>query len=48
MELTNPAVTDGVQAFVYITVFLIAFVNALLFVNNRKEQKKTGIKEKKL
>lgn len=40
MELTNPAVTEGVHLFVYIFVGLIAFVNALLFVNSRKEKAK--------
>lgn len=40
MELTNPAVTDGVHLFIWIAVGLIAFVNALLFVNSRKEKAK--------
>jgi uncharacterized membrane protein YuzA (DUF378 family) len=40
MELTNPAVTSGVHLFIYIIVGLIAFVNALLFVNARKEKTK--------
>ncbi len=40
MELTNPAVTDGVHLFLYIMIGLIAFVNALFFVNNRKEKAK--------
>lgn len=40
MELTNPAVTPGVDLFIYIFIGLIAFVNALLFVNARKEKSK--------
>lgn len=40
MEFTNPAVTEGVDLFVYIAIGLIAFVNALLFVNSRKEKAK--------
>ncbi len=40
MELTNPAVTSGVHLFVYIAVFLISFVSALMFVNARKESRK--------
>ena len=40
MELVNPAVTSGVDLFVNIVVILIAFVNAILFVNNRKEKQK--------
>ena len=40
MELTNPAVTEGVHLFVNIAIFLIAFVGALIFVNIRKEGKK--------
>ena len=37
MELTNPAVTDGVDLFVNITVILIAFVAAVSFIDFRKE-----------
>ena len=40
MELTNPAITDGVHLFLYIFIGLVAFVNALLFVNSRKEKAK--------
>lgn len=40
MELTNPAVTDGVHLFVWIIVGLVAFINALLFVDSRKEKAK--------
>lgn len=40
MELTNPAITDGVNLFVNIVVVLIAFANALSFVNARKEKQK--------
>ena len=32
----NPAVTDGVQLFVWIVVILISFVGALSFVDQRK------------
>ena len=43
MELTNPAVTDGVNLFVNIVVILIASVAALSFLDFRKEsQKKEG------
>ncbi len=37
----NPAVTSGVDLFVYITIGLIAFVAALLFVDFRKTNSKT-------
>ncbi len=40
MDFLNPAVTDGVDLFVNITVILIAFVNALMFINSRKESRK--------
>ena len=40
MELTNPAVTEGVNLFVNITIGLIAFIVALLFIDARKESKK--------
>jgi len=40
MDLVNPAVTDGANLFVMIVVILIAGVNALAFVNNRKEAQK--------
>ncbi len=39
-DLFNPAVTSGVDLFVYIVIFLVSFVHALLFVNARKESKK--------
>ncbi len=37
MELTNPAVTDGVDLFVNIVVVLIAFVTAVSLIDMRKE-----------
>lgn len=37
MELTNPAVTDGVDLFVNIVVILIAFVAAVSFIDFKKE-----------
>ncbi|WP_420317236.1 hypothetical protein [Ekhidna sp.] len=40
MNLTNPAVTDGVNIFINIVIFLVAFVHALAFVNARKENQK--------
>ncbi|MEQ9466863.1 MAG: hypothetical protein RLN88_05590 [Ekhidna sp.] len=40
MNLTNPAVTDGVNIFVNIVIFLVAFTHALAFVNARKENQK--------
>ncbi|MEO9475392.1 MAG: hypothetical protein ABJG41_07645 [Cyclobacteriaceae bacterium] len=40
MELTNPAVTDGVNLFVNIVVFLIAFGAALSLVDFKKENSK--------
>ncbi|MEQ8812398.1 MAG: hypothetical protein RIF36_28245 [Imperialibacter sp.] len=36
----NPAVTSGVDLFVYIAIGLISLVNALLFVNARKTKAK--------
>ena len=42
MELTNPAVTQGVDIFINIVVVLIAFGHALAFVNARKEKQKKG------
>ena len=42
-EITNSAATDGVHLFLYIVVGLIAFVNALIFVNSRKEKAKKNI-----
>lgn len=39
-DLFNPAVTSGVNIFVNIVIFLVAFVHAILFVNARKESKK--------
>ncbi|MEQ9287486.1 MAG: hypothetical protein RIG77_11285 [Cyclobacteriaceae bacterium] len=39
-DLFNPAVTSGVDLFVNIVITLVAFVNALLFINARKEKKK--------
>jgi len=40
MDITNPAVTDGVNIFVNIVIFLAAFGAALSFVDFRKEQQK--------
>lgn len=40
-DMFNPAVTSGVDLFVYITIGLIAFVAALLFVDFRKTNSKT-------
>ena len=40
MELTNPAVTEGVNLFVYIVITLVGFAHALAFVNARKEKNK--------
>ena len=36
MELTNPAVTDGVNLFVNIVVVLIAFVSAISLIDAKK------------
>ena len=41
MELTNPAVTDGVNLFVNIVIFLAAFGAALSAVDFRKEGRKS-------
>ena len=40
MELTNPAVTEGVNIFVNIVIFLVAFGHALAVVNAKKEKQK--------
>jgi len=40
MEILNPAVTEGVDLFVNIVVFLIAFGGALSFIDFRKESRK--------
>ncbi|RED94116.1 hypothetical protein [Marinoscillum furvescens] len=40
MEITNPAVTDGVNLFVNIVVILAAFGAALSFIDFRKESQK--------
>lgn len=40
MELTNPAVTEGVDLFVNIVVFLIAFGAAISFIDFKKESSK--------
>jgi len=42
-ELTNSAATSGVDLFLYIALGLIAFMNALIFVNTRKEKAKKNI-----
>ena len=42
MELTNPAVTDGVNLFVNIIIFLVAFGAAISFIDARKEKKKNS------
>ncbi len=39
MELTNPAVTDGVNLFVNIVIFLAAFGAALSLIDFRKSNK---------
>ena len=39
-DIFNPAVTSGVDLFVYIVIFLISFVHALLIINARNEKKK--------
>jgi hypothetical protein len=43
MELTNPAVTDGVNLFVNIVVISVAFIVALSMI----DAKKVNDKEKK-
>ena len=40
MNLTNPAVTEGVHIFVNIIIFVLAFVHALAFVDALRERKK--------
>lgn len=40
MNITNPAVTDGVNLFVTIIVFLVAFVTAISFIDFRKTNQK--------
>ncbi|MEQ8581984.1 MAG: hypothetical protein RIC30_16415 [Marinoscillum sp.] len=40
MDITNPAVTDGVNLFVNIVIFLVAFGAALSLVDMRKESQK--------
>ena len=40
MELTNAAVTDGVNLFVNIVVFLIAFVTAISLIDAKKINEK--------
>lgn len=42
MDIVNPAVTDGVDLFVNIVVFLAAFGAALSFVDFRKASQKEG------
>lgn len=37
MDITNPAVTDGVDLFVNIVIFLVAFGVAISLVDFRKE-----------
>lgn len=41
MEITNPAVTDGVDLFVNIVVILAAFGAAISLVDFRKTQQKS-------
>jgi nucleoside permease NupC len=40
MEITNPAVTDGVNLFVNIVVILIAFVTAVSLIDAKKTSSK--------
>lgn len=40
MDIVNPAVTDGVDLFVNIVVFLVAFGAALSFIDFRKTNQK--------
>lgn len=40
MDITNPAVTDGVDLFVNIVIFLVAFGAAVSFIDFRKQSKK--------
>jgi hypothetical protein len=39
MDITNPAVTDGVDLFVNIVIFLVAFGAAVSFIDFRKQAK---------
>lgn len=41
MDITNPAITDGVNLFVNIVIFLVAFGAAVSAVDFRKEKRKT-------
>jgi len=43
IELTNSAASDGVNLFLFIVLGLIAFANALMFMNARKEKEKRNI-----
>jgi len=40
MDITNPAVTDGVNLFVNIVITLIAFGAAVSFIDFKKEAQK--------
>ena len=40
MDITNPAVTDGVDLFINIVIALVAFATALSFIDFRKESEK--------
>lgn len=40
MELTNPAVTDGVNLFVNIVVILVAFGAAISLIDAKREKQK--------
>jgi len=40
-DLFNPAVTSGVDLFINIFICIVALVNALLFINARKEKNKS-------
>ena len=40
MDITNPAITDGVNLFVNIVVALIAFGAAVSFIDFKKEAQK--------
>lgn len=40
MDITNPAVTSGVDLFINIVVILIAFGAAISFIDFRKESQK--------
>lgn len=41
MDITNPAVTSGVNLFVNIVITLVAFAAALSLVDFRKQSQKT-------